>query len=117
MRAISIDFTPFAVRLHVYSDLEFILGRTMPRQNIERRLREKTSVKDVIESCGIPHPEIDLILVNGEAVDFNFGVAGDAEIEVYPPGKQYPDFSDKRLQIPRLSRFLTDGHLDQLTRN
>src|SRR5437763_1481104 len=99
--ASSIDLKPFSVRLHVYGDLDFFLGRTRPRRNIERRLREKTSVKDVIESCGIPHPEIDLILVNGEAVDFNFGVAGDVEIDVYPLGKQYQKFSEKRLQVSR----------------
>ncbi len=116
-RALSIDLKPFSVRLHVHGDLDFFLGRTRPRRDIERRLSEKTSVKDVIESCGIPHPEIDLILVNGEAVDFNFGVAGDAEIELYPPGKQYPNFSEKRLQMHSVSRFVTDGHLGKLTRN
>src|SRR5207248_8768157 len=88
-RALSIDLKPFSVRLHFHGDLDFFLGRTRSRRDIERRLSEKTSVKDVIESCGIPHPEIDLILVNGEAVDFNFGVAGDVEIDVYPLGKQY----------------------------
>ena len=115
--ASSIDLKPFSVRLHVYGDLDFFLGRTRPRRNIERRLREKTSVKDVIESCGIPHPEIDLILVNGEAVDFNFGVAGDVEIDVYPLGKQYQKFSEKRLQVSRIRQFVADGHLGKLTRN
>ena len=32
------------------------------------------SVKDVIESLGVPHPEIDLILVNGVSVPFNYAV-------------------------------------------
>ena len=116
-RALSIDLKPFSVRLHFHGDLDFFLGRTRSRRDIERRLSEKTSVKDVIESCGIPHPEIDLILVNGEAVDFNFGVAGDAEIELYPPGKQYPNFREQRLQMHRIRRFVTDGHLGKLTRN
>ena len=116
-RASSIDLKPFSVRLHVYGDLYFFLGRTKPRRNIERRLREKTSVKDVIESCGIPHPEIDLILVNGEAVGFNFSVASEVEIEVYPPGEQYPKFSEQRLQVSKISQFVADGHLGKLTRN
>jgi uncharacterized protein len=113
----SIDLKPFSVRLHVHGDLDFFLGRTRARRNIERKLREKTSVKDVIESCGIPHPEIDLILVNGEAVDFNFGVARDVEIEVYPAGKQYPKSSEQRLQVSKISQFVADGHLGKLTRN
>ena len=116
-RALSIDLKPFSVRLHVHSDLDFFLGPTRRGRNIKRRLREKTSVKDVIESCGIPHPEIDLILVNGEAVDFNFGLADDAEIELYPPGKQYPNFSEKRLQLRKINRFVADGHLGKLIRS
>ena len=115
--ASSIDLRPFSVRLHVYGDLDFFLRRTRACRNIERRLPEKTSVKDVIESCGIPHPEIDLILVNGEAVDFNFGVASDVEIEVYPAGKQYTQFSEQRLQVSKIRQFVADGHLGKLTRN
>ena len=30
---------------------------------MRRRLAEKTAVKDVIEACGVPHPEVDLIVV------------------------------------------------------
>ena len=30
-----------------------------------------SSVKDLVESLGIPHPEIDLILVNGASVAFD----------------------------------------------
>ena len=33
-------------------------------------MREKTSVKDVIESCGVPHPEVDLILLDNAAGRF-----------------------------------------------
>jgi hypothetical protein len=74
---------PFTVRLHVYGDLDFFLGS---RTRVERHLSEKTSVKDVIESCGIPHTEVDLILVNRKAVDFAHAVTGDAENERYSPG-------------------------------
>ena len=28
------------------------------------------SVKDAVESCGIPHTEVDLVIVNGVSVDF-----------------------------------------------
>jgi hypothetical protein len=81
-----IDVKAFSIRLHVHGDLDFFLGSRTRGGRVERRLSEKTSVKDVIESCGIPHPEVDLILVNGEAVDFRYAVAGDAEICLYPPG-------------------------------
>jgi hypothetical protein len=117
MHESSIDVRPFSVRLSLHRDLDFFLpSRTRPK-NIKRSLSEKTSVKDVIESCGVPHPEVDLIVVNGEEVDFDYGLMNDAEIEVYPPEIQSPQSRKKRLQVLTFSRFVTDVHLGKLTRN
>ena len=108
---------PFTVRLHVYGDLDFFFGSRTRRGKVERHLSEKTSVKDVIESCGIPHPEVDLILLNGKAVDFACAVNGDAEIELYPPGIQSSHFREKRLQVHTIMAFVADGHLGKLVRD
>jgi uncharacterized protein with PIN domain len=116
-RESSIDVRPFSVRLSLHGDLDFFLPSRTRRKDITRSLSEKTSVKDVIESCGVPHPEVDLIVVNGEEVDFDYGVMNDAEIEVYPPELQSPQPRKKRLQVLTISRFVTDGHLGKLTRN
>jgi hypothetical protein len=59
------------IRLNFHGDLAFFLKSKAGNKLVERRLGEKTSVKDVIESCGVPHPEIDLILVNGQPVGFS----------------------------------------------
>ena len=115
--ASSIEVKPFTVRLHFHGDLDFFLGSRTRRRTVERILIEKTSIKDVIESCGVPHPEVDLIVVNGEAADFGYGMTGDAEIEVYPPGIQYLQSRKKRLQANTVKCFVTDGHLGKLTRN
>jgi uncharacterized protein with PIN domain len=107
----------FTVRLNFHGDLDFFLGSKAGTGVIERRLREKTSIKDVIESCGVPHPEIDVILVNGQAVRFNLTVSDDVEVDVFPVGID-PTFStEKRLQITGITRFVSDGHLGRLTRN
>jgi hypothetical protein len=34
----------------------------------------RASIKDMIESLGVPHAEIELILVDGKSVDFNYVV-------------------------------------------
>lgn len=107
----------FTVRLNFHGDLDYFLRSGKPDRPVERTLIEKTSIKDVIESCGVPHPEVDLIVVNGEPVDLNFGITCDAEIEVYPPGIRYPLFKVKRLQLARATRFVCDGHLGRLTRD
>jgi uncharacterized protein with PIN domain len=112
-----IDVNPFTVRLNLHGDLDFFVRREARGQRIERTLKEKTSVKDVIESCGVPHPEVDLILVNGQPVDFDYAIAGDANIELYAVGTRFTNFNDKRLQLPKLSRFVVDVHLGKLARN
>ena len=58
--------TSFAVRLTFHGDLPFFLRSRKPE--IERALRERTSVKDVIEACGVPHTEVDLILMSGKPI-------------------------------------------------
>ena len=42
------------------------------------------SVKDMIESLGIPHTEVDLILANGDSVNFTYRVQHQDRISVYP---------------------------------
>jgi uncharacterized protein with PIN domain len=108
---------PFTVRLNLHGDLDFFLRSEARGRRIERILSEKTSVKDVIESCGVPHPEVDLILVNGQPADFNYAIASDANVELYPVGTSCPSFQDKRLQVARNNRFVVDGHLGKLARD
>src|SRR6266496_4586440 len=112
-----IDVNPFTVRLDLHGDLDFFLGSGARRRSIERSLSEKTSVKDVIESCGVPHPEIDLILVDGQPVDFQYGIASAADIELYPAGALSTPFTEQRLQVVTVAKFVADGHLGRLARN
>ncbi len=108
---------PFRVRLNFHGDLAFFLGRKARVEIIERSLSEKTSVKDVVESCGVPHPEVDLILVDGRPVNFGYGLGRDAEINVYPVRFTYTYSEKDRLQIHYIKRFVANGHLGKLTRN
>jgi hypothetical protein len=108
---------PFTVRLNLHGDLDFFLRSGARGRTIERSLSEKTSVKDVIESCGVPHPEVDLIVVNGQPVDFHYAIASDANVELYPVAVSSQNFKDKRLQISGNSRFVVDGHLGKLARD
>ena len=106
----------FTVRLHFHGDLNVFL-RSRAGDIIERRLAEKTSIKDIIESCGVPHPEVDLILVNEQPVDFNSTLAENAEVEVFSVQNRGTVQTDKRLQSIGISRFVADGHLGGLARN
>lgn len=108
---------PFKVRLRFHGNLNVFLGSKAGDAVIERRLNEKTSIKDVIESCGVPHPEVDLILVDEETVGFGHTLANHAEVEVLPVENRGTVNAEKRLQATGISRFVADGHLGGLTRN
>jgi uncharacterized protein with PIN domain len=82
-----------------------------------RELHEKTSVKDAIEACGVPHPEIDLILVDRQPVGFAYQLEGDATIEVFPVPTPHEKFGVPPLQRRQIRRFVADGHLGKLTRD
>jgi hypothetical protein len=62
---------PFRVLLNFHGDFAPFLRQP----SLEKILREKTSIKDIIESCGVPHTEVDLILLNDEPVDFGRTIA------------------------------------------
>jgi uncharacterized protein len=108
---------PFTVRLRFHGDLNVFLGSKTGHELIERRLAEKTSIKDVVESCGVPHPEVDLILVDEQPVGFDHTVANDAKAEVFPVESPGTFPTEKRLQTIDITRFVADGHLGRLSRN
>jgi uncharacterized protein with PIN domain len=108
---------PFKVRLRFHGDLNVFLGSKTGDAVIERQLAEKTSIKDIIESCGIPHPEVDLILVDEEPVGFNRTLANDAKVDVFTVENRGTDFTEEGLQTVGITRFVADGHLGGLTRN
>ena len=91
---------------------------------VKRDLRCDASVKDVIESCGVPHTEVDLIVVSAlgdeaqRAVDFGWIVRAGVEIAVHAapvPDEVLPGAA--RLQERGRTRFVADGHLGKLARN
>jgi uncharacterized protein len=109
--------TPFTGRLTFHRDLDFFLKRGSSGR-VERRFGERTSVKDMIESCGVPHTEVDLILIDNRPVDFGHVLEEDIELHAYPPTwKRITFFPDNRLQTRKIERFVADGHLGKLVRD
>ena len=106
----------FTVRFNFHGDLPFFLGSRARDGIIERSLGEKTSVKDVIESCGVPHPEVDLILIKRQPVNFSYMLERDEDIDVFPAQCQCMLFKENRLQASSAHRFVSDGHLGRLSR-
>jgi uncharacterized protein with PIN domain len=74
------------------------------------------SVKDRIESFGVPHTEVDLILVNGQSVDFAYRVRDGDRISVYPVFEALDIAGLTRLRPEPLRdpKFVLDVHLGRL---
>lgn len=108
--------TPFKIRLTFHEDLPFFLKPK--KREIERQLSERTSVKDVIEACGVPHTEVDLILIAGKAAGFERVLAQDAVVDVHGiDSDRVTFFPENRLQVLQIRKFVADGHLGKLVRD
>ena len=81
-------------------------------------LDRKASVKDLIESFNVPHTEIELIVVNGIAVDFNYIVQEDDYIQVYPAVENSVMIPSLQLRAEALRPplFVVDVNLGKLAR-
>lgn len=107
---------PFVVELNFHSDLPRFLRSKKP--SVVRQLNERTSVKDVIEACGVPHTEVDVILVNGQQVRFEQILAQDSVVDVHGLDPSRPTrFPKNRLQLRDIRQFIADGHLGKLVRD
>lgn len=79
-------------------------------------LERRTSVKDLIESFGIPHPEIEEIVVGRKTVDFAYIVEDGNQIEVFPISAQSNFFKPSLLRPDPLEshRFVVDINVAKL---
>lgn len=75
-------------------------------------------MKDAIESLGVPHTEIDLILVDGVSVGFDRRLRGGERVAVYPEFERFDITPIHRLRPAPLRepRFVADVHLGTLAR-
>ncbi|HEY4282665.1 MAG TPA: Mut7-C RNAse domain-containing protein [Chthoniobacterales bacterium] len=108
---------PFRVRLRFHGDLNYFLKTDVRDRDVRRELKEPTSVKDVIESCGVPHTEVDRILIDSAAVNFSHVLRRNIDIEVYPVDLSDTTAVGSGLQPRHADRFVGDGHLGKLARN
>ena len=99
-----------------YAELNDFLPRARRQAAFEHSFSGRVSVKDMIESLGIPHTEIDLILVNGVSVDFRYLVRDGDSISVYPVFESLDIRPILHLRPAPLRdpRFILDGHLGRL---
>jgi uncharacterized protein with PIN domain len=101
-----------------YEELNDFLPPSRRKQDFHTRINSGETVKHAIEACGVPHTEVELILVNGKSVDFNCRLRDGDHISVYPQFESM-DISPLlmvREKPLRNTRFIVDVHLGGLAR-
>ncbi|HON80431.1 MAG TPA: Mut7-C RNAse domain-containing protein, partial [Spirochaetota bacterium] len=108
----------YRVTIRFYEELNDFLPRQDRKRDIEVSFNGRRSIKDFIESMGVPHVEVDLILVHGISVDFNYLIQDGDRISVYPVFERLSIEGVTRLRPAplRLTRFVLDVHLRKLAR-
>jgi uncharacterized protein len=106
------------VTVRVYGALNDFLPPQRRQMAWPHVVGPRQSVKDLIESLGVPHPEIDLILVNGVSVPFDYAVQSADRIAVYPrfTNVDIGTLTHVRPTPPDAVRFVVDVHLGKLAR-
>ncbi len=101
-----------------YAELNDFLPTEQHKTSFRSPFYGSPSVKDTIQALGVPHTAIDLILVDGQSVDFSHTLQGGERVAVYPVFERL-DISPVIHLRPRPLRrtgFILDVHLGKLAR-
>ncbi|GFG73290.1 Mut7-C RNAse domain-containing protein [Mycobacterium botniense] len=106
------------VDVRAYAELNDFLQPEWRGMTVRQPFRTHQTVKDVLEAMGIPHTEVDLILVNGDPVHFAHRPAIGDRIAAYPVFEALDIGATARLRpVPlRDPRFVVDINLGRLAR-
>lgn len=105
-----------SARFRFYAELNDFLAPEKRAGVFRHDFLDRASVKDMIESFGVPHTEVDLILANGEPVDFSYVVRDGDLVSVYPMFEALDITPVLRVRPWPLRdpRFVLDTHLGRL---
>ena len=105
-----------AARFRFYAELNDFLPEESRGKELTRYFSVSGSVKDFVESFGVPHTEVDLVLANGKPVDFSYRVFDGDRVSVYPVFESLDISSVSRVRPAplRALRFVLDVHVGRL---
>lgn len=106
------------IAIRFYAELNDFLPADRRQVEFLHPFEGTPSIKDTVEAIGVPHTEIDVILVNDRSVDFTHRLEGGERVSVYPTFERF-DISDVTRLRPaplRVTRFIADVHLGTLAR-
>jgi uncharacterized protein with PIN domain len=106
------------VTLRFYEELNDFLPPERRKRDLVLSFQPPCPVRHLVELCGVPHTEVELVLRNGRSVDLDQRVADRDRLSVYPMFESLDVTPLVRLREAPLRnpRFLADAHLGRLAR-
>jgi uncharacterized protein with PIN domain len=107
---------PVTATFRFYEELNDFLARPLRRRAFSCVCARSATTKHMIEALGVPHTEVELIIVNGESVGFDHLIAEGDRIAVYPKFEALDVTPLVRVREKplRTVRFVADAHLGGL---
>ena len=101
-----------------YAELNDFLPDERRQVSFDYIFQGRPAIKDAIEALGVPHTEVDLILVNDVSVDFTCGLHDGDRVCVYPvfESLDITPLVHLRPKPLRVTRFVLDIHLGRLAK-
>lgn len=101
-----------------YEELNDFLPPWQRKREIEAEVAPTETVKHAIEALGMPHTEVELVLVDGASVGFERRLADGERVAVYPrfEALDVTPLLHLRERPLRTTRFVADAHLGALAR-
>lgn len=105
-----------AAFLRFYGELNDFLPAQHRGRIVMHSFDVSPSIKDAIESIGVPHPEVALIVANREPVNFSYPLQRGDYVSVYPAFHSIDLGATPRLResLPAPPAFVLDVHLGRL---
>jgi uncharacterized protein with PIN domain len=102
-----------------YEELNDFLPAARRKRAFMYPFQGTPAVRDLVQAIGVPHTEIDLVLVDGRSVDFSQRLHGGERVAVYPTFERLDISPLLRLRPRPLreTRFVLDVHLGKLARH
>lgn len=99
-----------------YEELNDFLPGQRRKRSFEYDCCQNATIKHAIEAIGVPHTEVEVILVNGESVGFSHPVCEGDRVSVYPvfESVNISPILRVRPEPLREPRFIADAHLGRL---
>ena len=101
-----------------FGNLKKLLKRRYDEEPVTYRFREHPGIKDAIEAMGVPHTEVNVIMVNGRAARFDYQLDHLDTVGIYPIDVAVPEPATAHLcpPPPEPVAFVLDVHLGKLAR-